>query len=151
MNTFMRVWSMYPTTNENGDHIGGYTGFLKSIGHAIRLRKPTRCMVVFDGKGGSTRRRKIFPDYKMKKNVRFRVNRALSLDMDQNEESSSMKYQIVKLIEYLNMLPVTTICIDNVEADDVIALLARSNFSGLGKKCTIMSTDKDFLQLLTKM
>ena len=27
MNTFMRVWSMYPTTNENGDHIGGYTGF----------------------------------------------------------------------------------------------------------------------------
>ena len=148
MNTFMRVWSMYPTTNENGDHIGGYTGFLKSIGHAIRLRKPTRCIVVFDGKGGSTRRRKIFPDYKMKKNVRFRVNRALSLDMDQNEESSSMKYQIIKLIEYLNMLPVTTICMDNVEADDVMALLARSYFSGLGKKCTIMSTDKDFLQLV---
>ena len=84
----------------------------------------------------------------MKKNVRFRVNRALSLDMDQNEESSSMKYQIVKLIEYLNMLPVTTICIDNVEADDVIALLARSKFSGLGKRATIMSTDKDFLQLV---
>ena len=150
MNTFMRVWSMYPTTNENGDHIGGYTGFLKSIGHAIRLRKPTRCIIIFDGKGGSTRRRKIFPDYKMKKNVRFRVNRALSLDMDQSEESSSMKYQIVKLIEYLNMLPVTTICMDSVEADDVMALLARSYFSGLGKKCTIMSTDKDFLQLVNE-
>ena len=148
MNTFMRVWSMYPTTNDNGDHIGGYTGFLKSIGHAIRLRKPTRCIVIFDGKGGSARRRKIFSDYKMKKNVRFRVNRALSLDMDQTEESSSMKSQIVKLIQYLNMLPVTTICMDNVEADDVIALLARSYFSGLGKRCTIMSTDKDFLQLV---
>jgi len=148
MNTFMRVWSMYPTTNDNGDHIGGYTGFLKSIGHAIRLRKPTRCIVIFDGKGGSARRRKIFPEYKMKKNVRFRVNRALSLDMDQTEESGSMKSQIVKLIQYLNMLPVTTICMDNVEADDVIALLARSYFSGLGKKCTIMSTDKDFLQLI---
>jgi len=150
MNTFMRVWSMYPTTNDNGEHIGGYTGFLKSIGHAIRLRKPTRCIVVFDGKGGSARRRKLFPEYKMKKNVRFRVNRALSLDMDKSEESSSMKYQIVKLIQYLNMLPVTTICVDNVEADDVIALLARSYFSGLGKKCTIMSTDKDFLQLVTE-
>ena len=148
MNTFMRVWSMYPTTNENGDHIGGYTAFLKSIGHAIRLRKPTRCIIIFDGKGGSSRRRKIFPDYKMKKNVRFRVNRALSLDMDQGEEDNSMKKQIVKLIEYLNMLPVTTLCLDNVEADDVIALLARSYFSGLGKKCTIMSTDKDFLQLV---
>ena len=84
----------------------------------------------------------------MKKNVRFRVNRALSLDLDQAEESSSMKYQIVKLIEYLNLLPVTTICMDSVEADDVMALLARSYFSGLGKKCTIMSTDKDFLQLV---
>jgi DNA polymerase-1 len=84
----------------------------------------------------------------MKKNVRFRVNRALSLDLDQTEESSSMKFQIVKLIQYLNMLPVTTICMDNVEADDVIALLARSYFSGLGKQCTIMSTDKDFLQLV---
>ena len=148
MNTFMRVWSMYPTTNDNGDHIGGYTGFLKSIGHAIRLRKPTRCIVVFDGKSGSARRRKIFSEYKMKKNVRFRVNRALSLDLDQTEESSSMKHQIVKLIQYLNMLPVTTICMDNVEADDVIALLARSKFSGLGKRATIMSTDKDFLQLV---
>ena len=64
---------------------------------------------------------KYFREYKMKKNVRFRVNRALSLDMDQGEESSSMKFQIVKLIEYLNLLPVTTICIDNVEADDVMA------------------------------
>ena len=64
----------------------------------------------------------------MKKNVRFRVNRALSLDMDQGEEDNSMKKQIVKLIEYLNMLPVTTLCLDNVEADDVIALLARSYF-----------------------
>ena len=45
----MRVWSMYPTTNENGDHIGGYTGFLKSIGHAIRLENHTM-YVVFDGK-----------------------------------------------------------------------------------------------------
>ena len=99
MNTFMRVWTMYPTTNDNGEHIGGFTGFLKSIGHAIRLLKPTRCIIVFDGKGGSQRRRKIFSDYKMKKNVRFRVNRAMSLDMDREEESDSMKTQIVKLVQ----------------------------------------------------
>ena len=103
MNTFMRVWTMYPTTNDNGEHIGGFTGFLKSIGHAIRLLKPTRCIIVFDGKGGSQRRRKIFPDYKMKKNVRFRVNRAMSLDMDREEESDSMKTQIVNLVQYLDL------------------------------------------------
>lgn len=149
MNTFMRVWTMYPTTNDNGEHIGGFTGFLKSIGHAIRLLKPTRCIVVFDGKGGSQRRRKIFPDYKMKKNVRFRVNRAMSLDMNRDEESDSMKTQIVKLVQYLNLLPVTTICVDNVEADDVLAYLALSKFEDRGNKSTIMSTDKDFLQLVS--
>ena len=30
MNTFMRVWSMYPTTNDNGDHIGGTQDFSKA-------------------------------------------------------------------------------------------------------------------------
>ena len=35
MNTFMRVWTMYPTTNDNGEHIGGFTGFLKSIGLSL--------------------------------------------------------------------------------------------------------------------
>mgnify|MGYP001304845489 CR=1 FL=1 len=150
MNTFMRVWTMYPTTNDNGEHIGGFTGFLKSIGHAIRLLKPTRCIIVFDGKGGSQRRRKIFPDYKMKKNVRFRVNRAMSLDMDREEESDSMKTQIVKLVQYLDLLPVTTICIDNVEADDVLAFLAKEKFEANGHRATIMSTDKDFLQLVSE-
>ena len=149
MNTFMRVWTMYPTTNDNGEHIGGFTGFLKSIGHAIRLLKPTRCVIVFDGKGGSARRRKIFPDYKMKKNVRFRVNRAMSLDMDRGEESDSMKTQIVKLVQYLDLLPVTTICIDNIEADDVLAFLSLEKFEANGYRSTIMSTDKDFLQLVS--
>ena len=68
MNTFMRVWSMYPTTNDNGDHIGGYTGFLKSVGHAIRLLKPTRCVIVFDGRDGTRDRKKIYPEYKNRKN-----------------------------------------------------------------------------------
>ena len=148
LNTFIRAFAVNPTVNEDGLHIGGMVGFMKSVRYSCDILKPSRCIIVFDGKGGSARRRKIFPDYKMKKNVRFRVNRALSLDLDQTEESSSMKYQIVKLIQYLNLLPVTTICMDNVEADDVMALLARSYFSGLGKKCTIMSTDKDFLQLV---
>ena len=31
---------------------------------------------------------------------------------------------LIKLIQYLNMLPVTTICMYNVEADDVIGTLA---------------------------
>ena len=44
--------------NDDGDHVGGVTGVLKSIGYAIRQTQPTRVIVVFDGKGGSQRRKK---------------------------------------------------------------------------------------------
>ena len=64
LNTFIRVFSIYPTQNDDGIHIGGIVGFLKSLGHAIRTISPTRCIIVFDGKGGSSRRRKMFPGYK---------------------------------------------------------------------------------------
>ena len=69
LNTFIRVFSPIPTTNEDGVHIGGIVGFLRSIGYTINMVRPTRTIIVFDGKGGSNRRRKIFPEYNGKKNV----------------------------------------------------------------------------------
>ena len=57
LNTFIRSWSTAPNLNDNGDHIGGIVGTLKSIGYAIRLINPTRVVVVFDGKGGSNSRK----------------------------------------------------------------------------------------------
>ena len=48
-------------------------------------------------------------------------------------------------IDYLNNLPLTVMSIDNVEADDVIAYLALDKFKN--SNITIMSSDKDFLQL----
>jgi DNA polymerase-1 len=53
------------------------------------------------------------------------------------------------LIEYLHCLPVTMISIDKVEADDVIAYIAQKN-DDKGRKSTIVSSDKDFLQIVTK-
>ena len=64
LNTFIRVFSVVPITNDDGAHVGGIIGFLKSIGFAIKMHNPTRCIIVFDGEGGSDRRRKLFPDYK---------------------------------------------------------------------------------------
>ena len=54
LNTFIRVFSAVPALNDDGMHIGGVTGFLRSVASAIRQHKPTRCIIVFDGKGGST-------------------------------------------------------------------------------------------------
>ena len=41
-NTFIRVFSVIPTTNDDGTHIGGIVGFLKSIGYTINMFRPTR-------------------------------------------------------------------------------------------------------------
>ena len=61
LNTFIRVFSAVPALNDDGQHIGGVTGFLRSVAAVVRLIKPTRCVIVFDGKGGSRRRKDIYP------------------------------------------------------------------------------------------
>lgn len=148
MNTFIRSWSVNPTMNEHGDHYGGTVGFLKSLSYSVRLLEATRCIVVFDGKGGSQRRKKIYPEYKDKRNMKFRVNRFSEDTMTKEEERALMKMQLLKVVEYLEDIPVTIMIYDNVEADDVIAYLATKVFSNEGEGSTILSTDKDFIQLV---
>ena len=70
------MFSAIPTTNEDGIHVGGIVGFLRSLAFNINMIRPTRTIVVFDGKGGSNRRRKIFPQYKMGRKMSYRLNRA---------------------------------------------------------------------------
>jgi DNA polymerase-1 len=55
--------------------------------------------------------------------------------------------QMHRLVEYLQCLPLTLISIDKVEADDTISYLAQK-FAANNKKVTIVSSDKDFLQIV---
>lgn len=150
MNLFIRAFSVVPSMNDNGDLMGGLVGSLKSMGYAIRELKPTRCIVVFDGSGGSTRRRKIYPEYKNKRKNRIRVNRMYEDISTPDLEQKSMKDQLMKFVKYLDLLPVTTISVDHIEADDVIAFLATEYFKEPHQTVTIMSADKDFLQLVNE-
>ena len=148
LNTFIRVFSAIPTTNEDGIHIGGIVGFLRSIGYTINMVRPTRTIIVFDGKGGSNRRRKIFPEYKAGRKMSVRLNRHLDVSLTREQEHKMMIRQLNRLIEYLECLPLTIITQDNIEADDVIGYCSKHLFKD--NKSTIMSTDKDFLQLIDK-
>jgi DNA polymerase-1 len=145
MNTFIRSFCAVPSMDDNGNHIGGMAGFLKSLALAIRTFKPTRCIIVFDGKGGSQRRRKVFPEYKSNRKPPVRLNRAYDMTTDE-QERDNMKWQLVSLIEILECLPVTILAMDNVEADDVIAYLTQL-VTSVGGESIIYSTDKDFFQL----
>jgi|TARA_Y100000992_G_scaffold296580_1_gene259013 5'-3' exonuclease len=145
LNTFIRVFSVIPTTNDDGIHVGGIVGFLKSVGYAISMIRPTRTIMVFDGKGGSNRRRKIYSEYKNKKRTKYRLNRSNDFSSVEDERQN-MIMQLSRSVEYLNCLPMTIVSIDNIEADDSIAYISEQCLTD--SNIVIMSTDKDFLQLV---
>tara|TARA_R100000664_G_C2760060_1_gene150683 strand:- start:1782 stop:2819 length:1038 start_codon:yes stop_codon:yes gene_type:complete len=147
LNTFIRCFSAIPTTNDDGEHIGGLSGFLKSIGYVVSMVRPTRAIVVFDGKGGSTRRRKLYPEYKQGRKMSERLNRADGLFNEKNDERFSMMKQLRRVVEYLEYLPVLTYSVDGIEADDTIGYLTKQCLKE--SEVIIMSTDKDFLQLVS--
>lgn len=132
--------------DENGNHTGGISGSLKSLGYAIKLLYPTRCIVVFDGVGGSYKRRQLYPEYKEHRKPRIRLNRAYEEMSDTPTEEEQCKKQYIRFVQYLQTLPVNIISENMVEADDVIAYLATDYFKN-SDKVYIMSSDKDFLQL----
>jgi len=149
LNSFIRVFSAVPLVNDDGDHVGGYIGFLRSIAAVIRQFKPTRCIIVFDGKGGSARRKKMHSGYKEGRAMSTRFNRREDVGEQSLEaELESMRMQMGKLSEYLQCLPITLMSIDNIEADDTIAYLTAEVFRPRQSEVIIMSDDKDFLQLV---
>ena len=142
MNTFLRSFAMIPAINPQGNHVGGLVGFLKSLGYVIKLIRPTRVILVFDGQGNITNRRNTYSEYKANRQIKritnFKVFSTLA------EESDSIATQMLRLLDYLKSLPVNISIIDKIEADDTIAYLSQK----LKDDIIIYSADQDFLQLV---
>jgi len=148
LNTFIRAFSATPSTNEDGEHIGGITGFLYSIGKCVRDFKPSRCIIVFDGVGGSRRRKKINKDYKANRANKTKLRRHDHHFASIDQEQEAMRFQFSRLVSYLDCLPVNFLAMDGIEADDTIAYIARMFEEKKQSKFTIVSTDRDFYQLI---
>jgi len=146
LNTFIRSFAVNPSINDDGLHVGGLVGFLKSVRYSCDILKPSRCIIVFDGKNGSGRRQKIYPEYKATRKVKRRLNRNVDWGTAPQDEQQSMKQQMGRLIEYLEQLPLTLICVDGIEADDTMSYISQQLLPK--SDCILMSTDKDFLQLV---
>jgi DNA polymerase-1 len=148
LNTFLRAFTMINYLNSEGHHIGGLTGFLKSLGYAIKLIDPTKVIVVFDGVGGSNNKRNLYPEYKANRNTSRMTNYAIFTSKE--DERESINNQMARLIHYLQCLPISMVCIDGIEADDAIGYLAgKLDKFEATREITIMSADQDFLQLVT--
>ena len=146
LNTFIRSFAVNPSINDDGMHIGGVVGFLRSVRYTCDILKPSRCIIVFDGKGGSVRRRKLYPEYKANRKVKKRFNRNIQWGTAPQDEEESMKQQMGRLINYLEYLPLTLVSVDGIEADDTMAYISQQLLKD--SDIFLMSTDKDFLQLV---
>ena len=145
LNNYIRAFSCNPAMNDDGTHIGGIVGFLNTVSFAIRTINPTRCIIIFDGHGGSIRRREIYPEYKtQRKGLRVRLNRTYDFQTH-DEEETSVDRQLRRVVDYIDYLPLQIMYYDNIEADDVIGYVAKDL---LKEEVIIMSTDKDFIQLV---
>jgi len=146
LNLYLRTFAVNGMLNDRGVPIGGMMGFMKSLAYAIRETNPTRLMVIYDGAGGSQRRRKLAPSYKGNRKPGKRITR---WDAFKNveEEKQAMKIQFSRLLEYLDTLPINVISIDRIEADDTIAYVTNNL---LEDEVIIMSADQDFLQLVNE-
>jgi 5'-3' exonuclease len=141
-NQFIRTYVSFSTTTTNGAPFGGVFGFLCALNSFVNLTNPSRVIIVFDAPGGSQQRRNIYKEYKAGRKP-ARLNR--QFDIGAEEERENKKAQEQYLREYLRDLPVSTICIPNIEADDVLAYLCLMNPN---ERKVIVSSDRDFHQLL---
>ena len=147
MNMLIRSFSLLKAMNPDGHHIGGLVGFLRSLGYVTRIFDPTRVIIIWDGKGGSGNRQNIDPNYKAQR-ANTRITHWGLYD-NKEQETEALVGQLLRVQDYIECLPIHQISLEKLEADDIIAYLAKKAGTA-GKKVTIVSSDKDFFQLINK-
>jgi len=144
-NQFLRSYIVDPSLSANGQPIGGSKGFLKILNKLTRVISPDMTIVVWDGEGGSQKRRAQNKNYKQGRKP-VRLNRDIR-HLTEEQERENKAWQQIRAIEYLNQTPIVQFMEPRVEADDVISHVAQASKFDEWQK-VIISSDKDFIQLL---
>ena len=99
LNLFFRNFAMMKMVNQDGAHVGGLGGFLRSLNYLVNQLQPTSVYVVFDGAGSSINRKNLLPEYKSGRNL-VRITNWDVFDSLEEEHDSKVN-QTVRLIHYL--------------------------------------------------
>jgi len=143
-NNYFRAYIVDPSVSTNGQPVGGITGFLKILQKLVRETNPNRIVICWDGQGGSAKRKLMNKGYKDGRKP-IRLNRNIQ-NLSDNEEVENKIWQMTRLAEYINCMPVIQLLMDGVEADDLISAIA-SHRTLVDYNKVIVSSDKDFIQL----
>ena len=118
--------------NSKGFPTNGLFGFTNMINKILEEEKPTHIIVAFDK--GKTFRHEKYKDYKA----------------GRIEMPDELKLQFPVAKELLTKMGITYYEIENYEADDIIGTFAKFCEEDPEYTGTIISSDKDLLQLITK-
>lgn len=124
--------AMPPLTNSEGESTGTIYGVINMLRKLIRDYQPEHMAVVFDAKG-KTFRNDLYAEYK--------ATRPPMPD--------DLREQIAPIHEIVKAMGLPLLCIDNVEADDVIGTLAKQA-TAAGIETVISTGDKDMAQLVSE-
>lgn len=144
-NQYLRAFIVNPTLSTNGQPIGGVVGTLKILQKLCKEINPDQIVIVWDGEGGSSKRKLMNKNYKGGRNP-IRLNRDVR-NLTENEELENKIWQQTRLVDYLNQLPVIQLLYPNIEADDLVSYVVRHTHYSNWQK-VIVSSDKDFIQLV---
>jgi DNA polymerase I len=120
-----------PLTNAKGEPTGAIFGVINMIRSLLNQYDPTHIAVVFDAKGGSFRN-EIYSEYKATREA-----------MPEN-----LRLQIEPIHTILKAMGLPLLCVEGVEADDVIGTLARQAEKA-NLEVLISTGDKDMAQLVS--
>lgn len=118
-------------STSGGQHTNAIYGFLSMLSGLLRDEQPDKIAVAFDV-GRKTFRTEMFPEYKAQRDA----------------TPEPFKGQVGILQNMLETLGITTLTVDNYEADDIIATLATAAPQDI--HTLIVTGDRDYLQLVNE-
>ena len=118
-------------TNAKGEPTGAIYGVTNMIRSLVNQYQPTHIAVVFDAKGGSFRER-LYESYKANRDAM----------------PEDLRKQIEPIHDIVHAMGLPLLCVEGVEADDVIGTLAKQA-EQQGLDVLISTGDKDMAQLVS--
>ena len=119
-----------PLTTREGEVTSAVFGFILGLRRILEALEPEALVVVFDA-SGPTFRHEMYSEYKAQR----------------ERMPEDLRSQIPRIHEYLDAAGVPRLAVEGVEADDVMATLARKA-ADQGMAGRIVSNDKDLLQVV---
>ena len=119
-----------PLTNSKGQNISALFGFFRNLHYIFNHYKPSYLIAAMDSKT-KTFRHEMYPEYKATR----------------DKTPEDLHAQIPWICDILQALGVPVLQCDGYEADDIVATVAKK-CEETGRKCRILSGDKDLMQLV---